>query len=226
MRTLFHMPLDPASRMVRIALAEKGLPAQLVEKRPWDDDATLVAANPAGAVPVLIDEPPTRGVINVAPATVIIEYIEDAYTAAPLFPSTSAARAEVRRLCAWFTGKFETDVITPIVRERIDKRLMRLGQPDYELLKQGGEALAWHMDYFNWLLDQRTWFAGEKYTAADVAAAAFISCVDYVDAMPWGAFPLVKEWYARVKSRPAMRPVLRDRIAGLPPPRHYDDPDF
>jgi len=94
------------------------------------------------------------------------------------------------------------------------------------LLKQGGEALAWHMDYFNWLLDQRTWFAGEKYTAADIAAAAFFSCVDYVDAMPWGAFPLVQEWYARVKSRPAMRPILRDRIAGMPPPRHYDDPDF
>ena len=226
MRTLFHMPLDPACRMVRIALAEKGLPAQLVEKRPWEDDGALIAINPAGAVPVLTDEPPTRGSIHAAPAMVILEYLEDAYTSAPLYPSTSAARAEVRRLCAWFTEKFEQEVIAFIVRERIDKRLMRLGQADYDLLRRGDEALAWHMDYFSWLLDQRSWFAGEKFTAADIVAAAFLSSVDYVDAVPWAKFPHVKEWYARVKSRPSMRPVLSDRIAGLPPPRHYDDPDF
>ncbi len=226
MRTLFHMPLDPACRMVRIALAEKGLPAQLVERRPWDDDGSLIALNPVGTVPVLTDEAPTKGVINAAPAMVIIEYLEDAYPATPIYPSTSAARAEVRRLCAWFTQKVEHEVIDLVVRERIDKRLMRRGQPDYERLKQGSEALAWHMDYFNWLLEQRTWLAGEKYTAADIAGAAYISAIDYVDAAPWEKFPMVKDWYARVKSRPSMRPILRDRINGLPPPRHYDDPDF
>lgn len=226
MRTLLHMPLDPASRMVRIALAEKGLPAQLVELRPWEDDGRLAAANPAGTVPVLMDEPPSGESLNAAPGMAIIEYLEDAYSTAPLFPMTAAGRAEMRRICLWFLEKVDREVIDLIVRERIDKRLMRRGQPDYDLLKAGLEALSWHMDYFNWLLEQRPWFAGEKFSAADIAAAGYLSALDYVDAASWEKFAAVKEWYARIKSRPSMRPILRDRIDGLPPPRHYDDPDF
>ena len=58
--------------------------------------------------------------------------------------------------------KLDREVIERTVRERIDKRLMRRGQPDYDVLKAGVEALDWHLDYFNWLLGQRPWFAGEK----------------------------------------------------------------
>lgn len=221
------MPLDPSSRMIRIILAEKGLVAQFVEKRPWeDDDGALAAANPACTIPVLIDEPPTGGSISVAPAMAVMEYLEDAYSVVSVLPGTSAARAEARRICAWFNVKFDREVNEFILRERIDKRLMRRGQPDYELLKAGGDALAWHLDYLSWLLDQRTWLGGEKYCAADIAAAAHLSALDYIDAIPWESFLPVKEWYARIKSRPTMRPILQDRIDGLPPPSHYDDLDF
>ncbi|MHA7871206.1 MAG: glutathione S-transferase family protein, partial [Hyphococcus sp.] len=184
MRTLLHMPLDPASRMVRVVMAEKGLPAQLVETPPWEDDGVLLRANPGGALPVLIDEPPTGGATTIAPAPVILEYLEDVYETTSLAPSTSAARAEMRRLIMWFTDKFERDVIDYIVRERIDKRLRRGGLADYDMVKHGGEALSWHLDYFSWLLDQRAWIAGEKMTAADLAGAAYLSALDYVDAVP------------------------------------------
>ena len=226
MRRLLHMPLDPASRMIRIALAEKGLPAEFEEARPWEAGERIVAVNPAGAIPVLIDEPRDGETLAIAPASVAIEYLEERYSETALFPTGAEARAETRRLIAWFTEKFDRDVIDLIVRERIDKRLMRRGQPDYDLLRAGLEALDWHMDYFAWLIDERHWFAGDRYSAADVAAAAYISCVDYVDGVSWGKFPSVKEWYARVKSRPALRPILRDRVEGIPPPRHYADPDF
>ncbi len=226
MRQLLHMPLDPASRMVRVLLAEKGLPAELVETRHWDDEGALMRANPAGTIPVLIDEPPTGGTLCVSPAISIIEYLEDAYPTSPIYPTTSAARAETRRLCMWFLTKFEHEVIDLIVRERIDKRLRRHGQADYELLKIGQKALAWHLDYLSWLLDQRTSITGEKFTAADFTGAAYLSSLDYVDAVPWSEFPAVKDWYARMKSRPSMRPILADRIDGMPPPSHFADPDF
>ncbi len=226
MRRLLHMPLDPASRMLRIALAEKGLPAAFEETRPWEAGERIAAVNPAGSIPVLIDEAQDGAESAIAPAGVAIEYLEERYPSPALFPSGASARAETRRLLAWFTQKFEEDVIVHIVRERIDKRLMRRGQPDYDLLRAGLEALDWHMDYFAWLIDQRNWFAGDVYSAADVAAAGYISCVDYVDGVAWDRFPAVREWYARIKSRPALRPILRDRIDGMPPPRHYADPDF
>lgn len=227
MRTLFHMPLDPACRTIRILLAEKGLPARLVEQRPWDDaGGALAAVNPALTVPVLVDEPPTGGEASISPASAIIEYLEEVYVSEPFLPATSAARAEARRLCAWFTDKFESEVSAYTLRERIDKRLMRRGMADYEMLKAGADALSWHLDYAAWLLDKRHWFAGERMTIADLAAAGQLSALDYIDTVPWEKFPPVKDWYARIKSRPSMRPILRDRLDGLPPPAHYDDPDF
>lgn len=226
MRRLLHSPLDPASRMVRIALAEKGLPAQHEEMQSWRDGEAIAGANPAGTLPVLIEENEAGGAFPVTPASAIMEYLDDAYGPPALLPAAPQARAETRRMISWFLDKFDQEVVNAIVRERIDKRLMRRGQPDYDVLRAGIEALDWHMDYIAWLLDQRSCIAGESYGAADIAAAAALSSVDYVDGAPWDRFPAVKEWYARIKSRPAFRPILRDRVDGLPPPRHYDDPDF
>lgn len=226
MRTLFHMPIDPACRMARIALSEKGLVTRFREVQPWTENPQFIAHNPAATIPVLIDEPPTGGEHSISPISAIFEYLDDAYGSPSLYPGTSAGRAETRRLVHWFTDKFEADVTVLTVRERIDKRLRRAGQPDYDKLKAGLNALSWHMDYAAWLLEQRNWLAGEKPTAADFAAAAQLSCLDYIDAVPWEKFTAVKDWYARIKSRPGFQPLLADRIEGLPPPPHYDDVDF
>jgi glutathione S-transferase len=44
--------------------------------------------------------------------------------------------------------------------------------------------------------------------------------------VPWDQHGRAKDWYARIKSRPAFRPLLADLIAGAPPPKHYADLDF
>lgn len=226
MRRLFHMPLDPASRMIRIALAEKGLPAQFEAMAPWSHADEIAAANPAGTIPVLIEEDEEGAPQPLSPASAVMDYLEERYPDPAIFPGEIFERAEIRRLVLWFTEKFEIEVISMTVRERIDKRAMRQGQPDYDVLRAGINALDWHMDYFEWLLEKRSWFAGEYFSAADIAAAAYLSCLDYVDAIAWPRFSNLKEWYARVKCRPSFRPILRDRTDIAPPPRHYDDLDF
>ena len=220
------MPLDPSSRMVRLILAEKGLPARLEDTPPWGDSPELAARNPARRVPVLIDEPPTGGEIAVSPASVIAEYLEEAYPSPALFPATSAGRAEARRLLMWFEDKFERDVNAAILRRKVDDRIRGKRRIDPEQHRAGMEAIAWHLDYLSWLLEQRAWLAGEKMTVADLAACAHLSANDYVGAVPWKDFPQAREWYARLKCRPSFRPLLADRVEGLPPPSHYADLDF
>ena len=61
---------------------------------------------------------------------------------------------------------------------------------------------------------------------ADVAAAAHLSCVDYLGDVPWDRSAEAKDWYARVKSRPAFRELLADHVSGLKPVAHYTDLDF
>ena len=44
--------------------------------------------------------------------------------------------------------------------------------------------------------------------------------------IPWAEFPVVTEWYYRLKSRPSFRPLLSDRVPGQPPVPHYGELDF
>ena len=53
MRTLYHLPLDPGCRAIRILLGEKRLPFALKTENVWERRESFLQLNPAGAVPVL-----------------------------------------------------------------------------------------------------------------------------------------------------------------------------
>jgi glutathione S-transferase len=61
---------------------------------------------------------------------------------------------------------------------------------------------------------------------ADFSAAAQISCIDYISDVDWNRSSAVKDWYAKIKCRPAFRSLLADQISGFPQPQHYSDLDF
>jgi len=226
MRTLHHYPFDPLGRQVRLILLEKNLNFAETPHHPLDPPETVAALNPAGTLPVLIDEPPTGGEIAACPVYAIAEYLEEAYPLPALMPATSAGRAETRRLVAWFNEKFHSEVTPFLTDEYIEKRIRRQGQPDPERLRAGREALHWHMDYINWLAEQRNCLVGERMTVVDLSCAAHLSCLDYCDLVPWKDYAHAKDWYARIKSRPSFKPLLTERVQGFPAARHYDNLDF
>ena len=71
MRSLYHLPLDPGSRKVRILLKEKGLECELKSEKTWERRQDFLRLNPAGEVPVLIE---AEGTV-VTGAMVIAEYL-------------------------------------------------------------------------------------------------------------------------------------------------------
>ncbi len=223
-RTLHHLWLSAQSRMVRIILAEKGLEAALQITRVWERPDDFLALNPAGTVPVLID---TDGTI-VTPGSAIVEYLEERYgdPERPLIGDTPAERAEARRLAAWFDDKFEAEVTGYLVEERVMKRFLKLGQPDTAALRAGLSNIRYHLDYIAYLVERRRWLAGERFSIADIAAAAHLSCIDYLGDVPWDTAPPAREWYRRVKCRPSVRPLLDDHIPGISPPQSYRNLDF
>lgn len=221
-RTLYHLPLSPACREVRVMLAEKKLEAVFAGEGNWPDSDAFLRLNPAGTVPVLVEEEGTA----IAERGPIVEYLEEAYPIPPLLPAGAKARAEIRRLAAWFDGKFAQEISQPILFERVDKRQLRLGPPDMAVVRAALGRLGDHLDYIGTLCEQRKWLGGEELSIADLAAAAHLSCLDYLGDVPWRLHEDAKDWYVRLKSRPSFRPLLSDRVAGMPPPRHYADLDF
>jgi glutathione S-transferase len=222
MRILYHLPLSPFSRKVRLALAEKRIPFDLRVERVWDRRGEFVAMNPACTVPVMQD---SNGLVLVD-SWVIGEYLDEAYPDIPLLGRTLAERAEVRRLVCWFDQKFYGEVTRNLLHEKQMKRDLGRGNPDAAAIRAGYANLKPHMDYLGWLAETRAWLAGPSISMADLAAAAQLSALDYIGDVDWTLSDAAKEWYARIKSRPSFRPLLADRVSGLAPPAHYDNPDF
>jgi glutathione S-transferase len=222
MRYLFHLPLSPFSRKIRLLLAEKRLPCELRVEKVWEQRSEYLDLNPAGTVPTLLED----SGLAIPDSTVIAEYLEEAYPDTPLLGRTHAERVETRRLAAWFDGKFHAEVTNRLVGEKYMRRLAGRGNPDAAILRAGYAALGPHLEYVGWLSETRSWLAGEAISLADFAAAAQISTLDYIGDIDWRTAPAAKEWYARMKSRPCFRGVLADRVPGLTPAPHYADLDF
>lgn len=221
MARLFHVPLSPHCRKVRLSLAEKKIEVELVEERYWEKDPDFLRRNPAGKVPVLrLDG------IMMSESAAICEYIEETRPEPSLLPSDSVQKLEVRRLVSWFDDKFHHEVTSKLLYERVNKKMMGQGYPDSKNVKAGAKAIKYHLDYMTWLLDHRRWLAGDQMTLADFAAAAHLSSLDYISDVDWNRSAVVKDWYAKIKSRPAFRNILADQVPGFPPPRHYNDLDF
>lgn len=204
-------------------MAEKKIIAELVDERPWERRLDFLMLNPSGEVPVWVDD---KGVI--AGHYPIAEWLEEQNPS--LMPTDAYARAEVRRLAAWFDEKFYTEVIQLVIHEKVNKRFMNAGSggggPDLETVRAGLHNLSLHLSYLEYLLERRDWLAGEDMSLADFTAAAHVSCLDYTGDIAWRNWAATREWYARLKSRPSFRPLLADHIAGLRPSRHYVDLDF
>jgi len=221
MARLYHVPLSPYCRKVRLSLAEKKIECELVEEKYWEADPDFMRRNPAGKVPILRMDGQLM-----AESAAICEYIEETHPEPRLMPKDAAGRFEVRRLVSWFDDKFHNEVTSKLLYERVTKKVMGRGYPDSTNVKAGAKAIKYHLDYLAWLLDQRRWLAGDAMTLADFAAAAHLSALDYISDVDWDRSEVVKDWYAKIKSRPAFRGILADQVPGFPPPAHYADLDF
>ncbi len=221
MNTLYHYPLSPFCRKVRLCLAEKKIEVGLVEERYWEEDPEFLRRNPAGKVPVL-----KMDGRNLSDSTAICEYLDEVHPTPPLLPKDPVLRCEARRLVGWFDDKFYHEVTTKLTGERVYRKVMGTGYPDSTNVKAGAKAIKYHIDYMAYLLEDRRWLAGNEMTMADFAAAAQLSCLDYTSDVDWNRHESVKDWYAKIKSRPAFRSILADEVPGFTPAAHYADLDF
>ena len=230
MSILHHHPMSAASRFVRLILQEYGYQYDLVEEQPWEKRRELLALNPAGTLPVYVDD----NMRALCGATVISEFLDETHGVLKrdrrLLAEDPFQRAEIRRLTEWFLEKMEQDVTHLLVRERVFKLHMPPtlggGAPDSKILRTARSNVRQHMKYLAWLAASRPWLAGDRLSYADLAAAATVSVLDYLGEINWQEAPQAKEWYQRLKSRPSFRPLLSERIRGVTPVSHYADLDF
>src|SRR5258706_4478411 len=214
MRPLIHLMLSPSCR----------LPGLMVgEKRPACD--RVIAEASKQSMPVLLDMAGTRaeggGAFRV--------HGEQNYRDRPLAPADDAARRACLRWVDWAMGPFHEQVTQRIVYEKASPRHTGAGfsrPPDMNAIRAGREELKAALKAIGVAAESNGNLACRETTLGDLAVAAHLSALDYFGEVPWSDFSAASEWYVRMKSRPAFRSLLSDRVPGQPPVSHYAELDF
>ena len=221
-RTLYHFPLCPFSRKVRLMLYEKQIPCGLVESLPWQPQANLLKLNPIGDLPVLVE--PDGSVLTQHNA--ICEYLNEVVPENNLLGETPKGRAEIRRIGGWFDTAFYADVFRPLFGERVIKALKTGEPPNSLMIRSARENLKSYFTYVEWLAARRPYLGGRHPSLADLTVAAYISVLDYLGEIPWDNYPEIREWYSKIKSRKSFISLLQDKVAGIMPSETYTNLDF
>jgi glutathione S-transferase len=210
---LYSGPLSLFSRKVEIALHEKGLAfnrvmvsfTQTAGYAPKHPD--VLAANPKGQVPVLVD-----GDLTLFDSTLIFEYLEDAYPSPPLFPAGPKERARCRLL-----ELTADEVLLPPLRTLMYRS--EPPSPDAERQRRraaeaerGEEAIRKHYGALTEALGGRDYFCG-GFSVADIALFMSVLFVLRLKGPRLEEHPALAAWHARVGARPAVDKVAAEVAA-------------
>lgn len=199
---LYSGPLSLFARKIEIALAEKNLEyervmvpfTQTAGYAPKNPDVLRV--NPKGQVPVLID-----GELSLYDSTVIMEYLEDAYPAPPLYPITPRERARVRLLELeadeiWLTPlrllMFRTEPPGPDGAKRAKQE---------EIASNAISDIAARYRQLDDTLESKAFLAG-AFSAADIATFMIVHYALRLGGPSIARFSHISRWYSSLLARP------------------------
>jgi glutathione S-transferase len=200
---LYSGPLSLFARKVEIALAEKSLQFERVMV-PFTQAAgyapkhpDVLAANPKGQVPVLVD-----GDLTLFDSTLIFEYLEDAYPTPPLYPTGAKPRARCRLI-----ELSADEILLPLVRSLMfrnappdpDAERQRLRESEAE---RAEAAISVFYGGLEAKLGGRDYFCGD-FSVADIAMFMTVLFVLRLRGPRLAGFPALAAWYARIGARPS-----------------------
>jgi glutathione S-transferase len=204
---LYSGPLSLYSRKIEIALAEKGLAFDRVMV-PFDQSGgyspkhpDVLAANPKGQVPVLVD-----GDLALYDSTVILEYLEDAYPVPRLMPRSAKDRA----LCRQLELHADEVMLVPLraLMHRTGPRAR--GRADWsereESAAKAEASLAVQFAELNARLGRASYFCGEL-SVADIAVFMMVLFSLRLGGPRLEPHDRLSDWYARLLRRPAFEQV-------------------
>jgi len=209
MLQLCGFPASNYHNKVKVALIEKGIAFEEVIVYPSRDDA-LRGESPMGKLPFL-----RTGRGPVAESQVILDYLEDAHPAQPLYPADPFDRARVRELITILDLHLELVVRRLYAEAFFGGKASDSTKAEVEkLLVKGLTALARRTEF-------ATFAAGNVFGAADCVASMHLPVLAMATKVSLGRdllaeqFPAAKAYTKRIADRPSVKRVNDDRKAGV-----------
>ena len=191
---LYHNPLSPNVRRVRLTAAVLGIPldehkvdfAKGEHKSP-----DYLALNPNGAVPTLVD-----GDFVLTESRAIMQYLASKKPESGLLPKEEQARADVTRWQFWDSSHFSPQLGT-LAFEKMLRGMMGLGQPDQGKIQEALAGFRRFATVLNKRLEGKKYIVGNALTLADLTVASSLMYAQATEA-PVDEFPNVKAWFANI----------------------------
>jgi glutathione S-transferase len=210
---LFTGPLSLFARKAEIALLEKGLSFERVmvpfsQTKGYNPrHPEVLAANPKGQVPVLID-----GDLALFDSTVIFEYLEDAYPRPALYPRDPVERARCRLF-----DLFADEIMLMPIRSLMYRNTPGERDPEQWAANEAkalpAEAeLARHFAELESKLGDREYLCG-AFGAADISVFMMVFWTLRLGGPVLDSYPGLAAWYERLCLRPAFSSVVSGIIA-------------
>lgn len=187
---------SPYARKVRIALAEKGLPFELLTEVPWDSTTTLPRHNPLEKLPVLLL--PDGG--SVYESSYILQWLELKHPETPLLPDGIDGVLAARRYEVLCDGVCDAMVLTFFERQRGAGASQAWLERQRRKIDGGLAEIAR-------LLGDRAWAVGQGFSLGDIAAGTVVGylAVRFPE-LPWRErHPNLAAISDRLETRPSFR---------------------
>lgn len=201
---------SPYARKVRIALAEKNIPFELITEVPWNNDTSVPQYNPLEKLPVLLLED-GRAIYESA---YILEWLERKYPSPPLMPPETDAYLEARRYMVLADGVCDAFLIYFFETLRAEEhRSVPWLARQLRKVESGVAAIARDLADCDYAV-------GGRLTLADISVVAPLGWFDVrFPAFDWRTrHPNLGRYFGRLSERASFKAtipypqVLRDKV--------------
>ena len=197
---LYDFKSSPNCQRVKVVLAEKNLPYEIIPvdlREQEQKTAEFLKLNPYGKVPVLLDDGTA-----LYESCIINEYLNEKYPNPPLMPGDPGKRAKARILTDY--GLAHLDEPYQKLRVELMKGQAEQKQETIEAAKSSLRKLLQHLE--NELGDQ-PYLAG-NFSLADAALIPRFIRLEGFGVLPDPALPRLTKYLQRMKERPSVRAIL------------------
>jgi len=186
---------SPYARKVRIALAEKGIPFELVTEVPWNSTTATPQHNPLEKLPVLIFEDGS----SVYESRYILEVIEAKWPEPALVPAEIWSRLAARKVEVIADGVCDASVLLFWERHR------PADQQSAEWIARQRRKVDGGLRTLAETAGDRDWVVGDRFGLADIATGTVLRYLDVrFPEHPWRSqYPNLVALSARLEARPS-----------------------
>lgn len=201
---------SPYARKVRIALAEKGIPFELVTEVPWDSTTSTPKYNPLEKLPVLIADDGT----SVYESRFILEYLELKHPTPSMLPRDVDGIIAAKRLEVLCDGICDALILQFFERQRAQ------GAQSAEWIARQKRKVDGGLKEMARLVGVREFAVGPSFGLGDIAVATVVGYIGvrWPDMGLREAHPNLARFSDRMEQRPSLqnsRPyaqVIKDKI--------------